>query len=168
MSVLNWRKSVSCFQWYILSRLIFFACVELLFATFVWSFVRLIFPSELFSIFRSHSCRVLGYCFFLLAFQSRFFSIPISSLLVYAGNGSWMNCSNSSKDIVEQASSWLILLQVGSFCYCNFFPRWSNMFIISSRTKNKYLGLFISFIWKVTVLAFSNIVVDKIQLCSMF
>ena len=123
------------------------------------------FLVRVFSIFLSHSYRVLD-CFLLLAFQSRFFSIPILSLLVYAENALWKNCSNSSRDIVKQASNWLILLQLCCFCCSNFFLRWSNMFFISSMAKNNFLWLFISFISKVNVLAFSNIVVDKNQLCS--
>ena len=49
-----------------------FAFVWFLFATFVWSFICLMFPSNVLLIFLSHTYHVLVCCFLLLVFQSCF------------------------------------------------------------------------------------------------
>ena len=49
---------------------------EYLFATFVWPFLRLVFPSDDLLIFLSHTYRVLVWCFRLLPFQSCFLAFP--------------------------------------------------------------------------------------------
>ena len=137
-----------------------FANFGFLYGTFVWAFPRWIFPSDHLLIFFSHSCPVLV-CFLLLAFQS-FFSIPTSSLSVYTGIAWWIYYSNTSSVVVKQASRWLILLELSSFCCSHFFPKYSKIFVISSRT----LWIFVSFLSKIGT--FSNIRAGKSKLSSMF
>ena len=48
-----------------------FGFVWFLFATFVWPFLRLMFRSDVLSVFLSRTYHVLVYCFLLLVFQSR-------------------------------------------------------------------------------------------------
>ena len=57
-----------------------FAFFRFLFATFVWPFLCLIFPSDVLLIFFSHMYLVLVCCFRLLVFQVSLFSIPIPKL----------------------------------------------------------------------------------------
>ena len=95
-----------------------------------------------------------------------YFIITVSSFSVYAGIVWWIYCSTSTRVTVKQAFSWLILLELSSFCRSNFFPKCSRVFVISSMTINNFLSVFVSFISKVGVLAFSDTDVDKSQLYS--
>ena len=66
-----------------------------------------------------------------------------------------------SRVVVKQMSSRLIMLELSFFCCSNFFPRCCRIFIIWSMTINNSLWVFVSFISKVGVLAFSKIDVIK-------
>ena len=98
----------------------FFAFVGFLFATSVWPFLHLLFSLVFIKIsFSLIPCFSLLFSSFSVSVS--FFSIPISSFLVYTGNVWSMYCSKSSRAVLKQASSCLILLELSSFCWSNFF-----------------------------------------------
>ena len=137
------------------------AFVRVLFANFVWSFLRLMFSSDVLFIYLSHTYHALACCFLLSVFQYRFLAFLF--LLFWYMLGLLGEYDVQTHWVLPSSS-----LQLGRFCCSIFFPKCSRVFENSLITIYNSLWVFVSFVSNVGALAFSDIGLDKSRLSSTF